>query len=158
MILCRPIFFFFCQVFESHAEYLNRDLAKTFCVPYWRKIRQRLRSELGPAHDVPVVLFPKGGSFSYEDVKDLGYQVVGVDWTVEPAKARDVLGPDVTLQGNLDPCALYAPSGELEKRAKEMVRAFGKGRYIANLGHGIYPDVNPDAVQVFIDAVHSAFE
>lgn len=148
---------YFEKVFESHAEYLNSELARTFCIPYWRKIREHLKAELGEA-DVPVVLFPKGGSFIYEDLKGLGYQVIGVDWTVDPAKARQVLGDEVTLQGNLDPCALYSPKEELAKRAKNMVENFGKKRYIANLGHGIYPDVSPDAVKVFVDAVHSTFE
>ncbi|CAG0918380.1 unnamed protein product [Notodromas monacha] len=130
------------QVFESHAEHLNRALAKKYCIPYWKKIRETLKLRLGE-RDVPVVIFPKGGSFCYEDVKDLGYQVVGIDWTVDPVEARRILGESVTLQGNLDPCALYADHEDLKRIATAMVGNFGKSRYIANLGHGIYPDMEP---------------
>lgn len=81
--------------------------------------------------------------------------MVGVDWTVSPEQARRQSGGEVTLQGNLDPCALYASHDYLRQATVDMVKAFGKKGYIANLGHGIYPDADPAAVQVFIDAVHS---
>ncbi len=64
-------------------------------------------------------------------------------------------GSNVTLQGNLDPCGLYASKEDLEKRVQEMVKSFGTTRrWIANLGHGIYPDVDPDHMKTFVDAVH----
>lgn len=61
----------------------------------------------------------------------------------------------MTLQGNLDPCALYSPHDSLRQQTIDMVKSFGKKGYIANLGHGIYPDVDPEAVRVFVEAVHS---
>lgn len=62
---------------------------------------------------------------------------------------------NITIQGNLDPCALYAPKEELEQLIKNMVEQFGSERYIVNLGHGIYPDADVNAVQTFIETVHS---
>lgn len=86
---------------------------------------------------------------------DLGYEVLGIDWTVDPKSARDILkGKNITLQGNLDPCALYANDEKISLLVKEMIENFGKERYIVNLGHGIYPDMRVEAVEAFIKSVH----
>ena len=71
---------------------------------------------------------------------------------------RSLAGPDVTLQGNLDPCALYSSKEEISEYVAQMLTRFGTQRYIANLGHGIYPDFNPEHVGTFIDAVHQHSE
>jgi len=89
------------------------------------------------------------------ELSQSGYDIVGVDWTIDPLIARKQSGGAVTLQGNLDPCALYAPDDQLRAMAVNMAKSFGKKGYIANLGHGIYPDADPDKVKVLIDAVHS---
>jgi uroporphyrinogen decarboxylase len=67
-------------------------------------------------------------------------------------ESRELI-PNKTLQGNLDPCVLYSPFSEVEKQTKAMVQAFGKERYIANLGHGVYPDTDPEKVKCFIETV-----
>lgn len=85
-----------------------------------------------------------------------GYEVLGIDWTVDPTEARRLVGSNTTLQGNLDPPALYADENTIRKLSKEMVDKFGRSRYIANLGHGIYPDVDPLHVEYFIEAVQTA--
>lgn len=75
---------------------------------------------------------------------------------MEPDKVRQELkGTNVAVQGNLDPCALYAPKEELESMIKDMVKSWGPQRYIVNLGHGIYPDVDPEAMKIFVDTVHN---
>lgn len=75
---------------------------------------------------------------------------------MDPKVARSVLkGKDVTLQGNLDPCALYAPKEKLIQMVNKMVEDFKTDRYIVNLGHGIYPDAPVEAVETFIKTVHS---
>ena len=86
-----------------------------------------------------------------------GYDVVGLDWTIDPSIAREVCGQSgVTLQGNLDPCALYASKEDLEAKVKEMAAKFGhKSKWIANLGHGIYPDMDPESMTTFVNAVHN---
>ena len=108
-------------------------------------------------------------------VSKLDYDVISIDWTVDPEKAREIVGPGKTLQGNLDPCALYGSKvlkwskqmrigfslimfiefqESIDQAVKEMLEKFGKHRYIANLGHGMYPDMNPEHLGAFIEAVH----
>ena len=60
----------------------------------------------------------------------------------------------VSLQGNLDPCAIYSSKEEIAKAVERMVSGFGRERWIANLGHGIYPDMDPEHLKIFIDSVH----
>uniref|UniRef100_A0A8C8YTP3 Uroporphyrinogen decarboxylase n=1 Tax=Prolemur simus TaxID=1328070 RepID=A0A8C8YTP3_PROSS len=100
------------------------------------------------------IIFAKDGHFALEELAQAGYEVVGLDWTVAPKKARERVGKMVTLQGNLDPCALYASKEEIGRLVQQMLDDFGPQRYIANLGHGLYPDMDPEHVGAFVDAVH----
>uniref|UniRef100_A0A8C8X8N4 Uroporphyrinogen decarboxylase n=3 Tax=Felidae TaxID=9681 RepID=A0A8C8X8N4_PANLE len=100
------------------------------------------------------IIFAKDGHFALEELAQAGYEVVGLDWTVAPEKARERVGKTVTLQGNLDPCALYASEEEIGRLVQQMLNDFGPQRYIANLGHGLYPDMDPEHVGAFVDAVH----
>ncbi|XP_045461009.1 uroporphyrinogen decarboxylase [Harmonia axyridis] len=143
------------QVFESSAEYLNRQLFSTFALPYLGRICDQVKLKLKEKNlDVPMVLFAKGAHFSLADQSNLNYDVLGIDWTVEPKIAR-TLTKDKVVQGNLDPCALYAPKEEIEKLVGEMAKGFGTSKYIVNLGHGIYPDMEVENVKAFIEAVHN---
>lgn len=100
------------------------------------------------------VVFAKGGHYAVSSLSKLSYEVVGLDWTIDPIKARAEVGNDITLQGNFDPCGLYSSPEKLDLVVKRMVEKFGRKRWIANLGHGIYPDMDPDHVEAFISAVH----
>lgn len=143
------------QLFESSAEYLGPDLFSAFALPYIKQIATRVRAgakEKG--FDVPLTVFAKGGHYALEQLAESGYDVVGLDWTVDPERALARLGDKVSFQGNLDPCALYAPKEALEPLVQQMVQRFGTRRYIANLGHGVYPDMQPDNIAAFVDAVH----
>ncbi|KAB7498485.1 Uroporphyrinogen decarboxylase [Armadillidium nasatum] len=144
------------QVFESHAEHLNAALFKEFCIPYLKRICDRVKesaSWLGFG-SIPMIIFPKGGHYALKEISSLNYDVIGIDWTVDPVKARELVGPNKTLQGNLDPCALYGSKESIDAAVKDMMAKFGKKRYIANLGHGMYPDMDPENLGAFIDAVH----
>ena len=80
--------------------------------------------------------------------------MIGVDWQTDAADARRRLGDHpVALQGNLDPCWLYAPPATIRTRTHEMLAAFGGRGHIANLGHGILPDVPVEHARAFVDAV-----
>jgi uroporphyrinogen decarboxylase len=68
-------------------------------------------------------------------------------------EVRKIVGESITLQGNLDPCALYASHNELEKLTKKMLNSFESKRHIVNLGHGVYPDIDPEKVKTFIKTV-----
>lgn len=144
------------QVFESHAEHLGPYLFNEFSLPYLKQICDGVKSEVSKLGlgDIPMTVFPKGGHFALESVAKLNYDVIGIDWTVDPVFARKAVGPNKTLQGNMDPCALYADKEFIDSTVKEMVTKFGCDRYIANLGHGIYPDMNPEHLEAFVEAVH----
>ncbi|GLH08228.1 Uroporphyrinogen decarboxylase [Gryllus bimaculatus] len=144
------------QVFESNAEYLGRELFLEFCLPVLQDICSKVKSKLkAKSLDVPMTIFAKGAHYALLEISKCGYDVMGIDWTVNPEEARNIVGPSITLQGNLDPCALYAPDNALQSLTREMLNKFGTDRYIANLGHGIYPDMEPEKVKVFIDSVHA---
>jgi uroporphyrinogen decarboxylase len=144
------------QVFESSAEHLGPELFKIYALPYIQQISMCVKAEVKAKGlgDIPMTLFAKGAHYALQDLAKSGYDVIGLDWTIDPEEARQKVGSSVTLQGNLDPCAMYAPEADLRKHAKEMLNKFGKNRYIANLGHGIYPDVKPDRVVTLIATVH----
>ncbi|KAJ8687970.1 hypothetical protein QAD02_023765 [Eretmocerus hayati] len=103
------------------------------------------------------IAFPKGANLESIEIlaKVGGYDVIGLDWTVDISEARKRVGPNITLQGNMDPMALYASPEKVRVRGENMVRQFGKSRYIANLGHGITPDTPISSVEAFIEGVHS---
>jgi uroporphyrinogen decarboxylase len=79
--------------------------------------------------------------------------VVGLDWNMDIAESRKLIGPDKTLQGNLDPATLYADFETVKSETRKMLDQFGNSRHIANLGHGVYPDMEADKVKCFIDEV-----
>ena len=144
------------QVFESHAGVLNEYLFKTFALPYLKRIAEDVKRILKEkeVEVVPMVVFAKDGHYALPLLDDTAYDVVSLDWTLDPVKCREIL-PSKTLQGNLDPCALYSSKDDLENFTKSMIEKFGKKNYICNLGHGIYPDMDPEHVQWFINCVHS---
>lgn len=146
------------QVFESNGEYLDRHLFREFCAPYLRSIRDKVTS--ATQGKVPMILFVKGGSTFLDLQGVLGYEVIGLDWCADRAQARQLIAADggtehQVVQGNLDPCALYAPEEDLRQMVVEMLDELGSERYIVNLGHGIYPDAPVSAVETLIDAVHT---
>ncbi|XP_037944770.1 uroporphyrinogen decarboxylase isoform X1 [Teleopsis dalmanni] len=146
------------QVFESSAEHLTKEDFLNIAVPYIKdihdKLTQRLTSQSIPL--VPMTLFAKGAGHSLKEQAALGYDIIGLDWTVDPEEARKEVGPNITLQGNLDPQDMYKTPEEIRSLVTDMVRKFGKTRYIANLGHGITPQTPIVSMEVLVDAVHKA--
>ena len=88
-------------------------------------------------------------------MKNLNCNTIGLDWTMDIGQAINLFANTKTLQGNLDPCVLYGDFKLIEKKTKEMLNNFAGNRHIANLGHGVYPDTNPEKVKCFIDSVKS---
>ncbi|XP_056389089.1 LOW QUALITY PROTEIN: uroporphyrinogen decarboxylase [Hyla sarda] len=148
------------QVFESHAGCLGPQQFADFSLPYLRGISCRVKKKLKAdgLEQVPMIVFAKDAHYALEDLSQSDYEVVGLDWTIRPQEAREKTGKRVTLQGNLDPCALYASKENIEEMVKKMLEAFGCRGYIANLGHGLYPDMDPEHVGAFISAVHKYSE
>ncbi|XP_064471525.1 uroporphyrinogen decarboxylase-like [Ornithodoros turicata] len=146
----------FLYLFDTNVRVLDSRMFAEFVVPYIKRIREYVKDSLARENlpDVPMALFPMGAHYALDQVRDIGFEVVGVDWCIPPKAAREVLGPNITLQGNLDPCALYATTPRIAVHVKNMLADFGTDRYIANLGHGLYPDIEPTKVAVFVKTVH----
>ncbi len=134
------------QLFDSWAGILSPQQYREFSLPYIAQISEALQ-EL-----VPVTVFAKGAFFARREMNALHCSVVGLDWNMDIAESREMI-PDKVLQGNLDPCVLYSDFHEIKQQTQDMLRQFGGQKHIANLGHGVYPDTDPDKVRCFIQTV-----
>lgn len=134
------------QLFDSWAGILPKEQYLTFGLPYVQRICEEVS-------EVPVTVFAKGAWFVLEELGRLPCRTIGLDWHMDPATSRGIVGPDKTLQGNLDPCMLYSNDEAVVHATTNMLRRFGSRRHIANLGHGVYPDVDPLKVKLFVDTV-----
>lgn len=134
------------QVFDTSAGELPPGLYDEFCVEDLKWIAAQIKEK---RPDALVSLFPRNGPLA--PFNDSAYDVVSLSWTVRPEEARAAL-PDKVLQGNLDPVALYTPE-LLEGEVDAMAKKFGRGRWIANLGHGMLPDHTPEAAGKYIELI-----
>jgi uroporphyrinogen decarboxylase len=124
-------------------------LYKEFAIPYLKKIASEI-------NEVPLTIFAKGGWYVMDELAALPCRTLGLDWQVDPIWARQKVGNSKTLQGNLDPAVLYGDFGKIRKETQEMLKNFGSQNYIANLGHGVYPDIKPDNLKCFIETIQSS--
>ncbi|MCH7401042.1 uroporphyrinogen decarboxylase [Belliella kenyensis] len=134
------------QLFDSWAGILPPEHYETFSLKYIAQICDAI-------NEVPKTVFAKGAFFAREQMGKLNCETIGLDWNMGVAESRKMIGDDKTLQGNLDPAALYGSAKEVELVTNLMMDQFKGGRHIANLGHGVYPDISPDKVKVFIETV-----
>lgn len=138
------------QLFDSWASALGPRDFREFALPY---LAEAVRTARGAG--APVIAFAPGAGWALEEIAAAtGADVIGVDWQTDAADARRRLGDrPVALQGNLDPCWLYASPALIRERTHAMLAAFGGRGHIANLGHGINPDVPVAHARAFVDAV-----
>jgi uroporphyrinogen decarboxylase len=134
------------QIFDSWAGVLSAHDFRTFSLPYIKRIAAALQPL------VPVTIFAKDAFHSLPQIAESNCDVVGLGWTMPIEIARAQLGDNKVLQGNLDPCVLYADLPEVKKQCTQMLKTFGC-HHIANLGHGVNPDTPLDAVKCFVDTV-----
>jgi len=148
------------QIFDSWAGELAPHHFQEFSLPALQRIssgvRSRLAAENIPA--VPMTVFAKGANTELTLLAEKGgYDVVGLDWCIEPSEARKLVGDNVALQGNMDPNVLYGGREAIEREVKRMCASFKDGKktkaWIANLGHGITPGVDPDDLKWFFECV-----
>jgi uroporphyrinogen decarboxylase len=137
------------QLFDSWGGLLSPDDFEIFSLQYMRQIIGALKQES------PTILFAKGAWGSIREMVDTGATAIGLDWCIRPVTARMMAGKEVVLQGNFDPAKLLSPLPELKKEVTKMLNGFGPGRYIANLGHGILPQVPVDHARAFVDTVQN---
>jgi uroporphyrinogen decarboxylase len=138
------------QLFDSWASALGPEDFRTFALPYLAEA-----VHIAKAAGAPVIAFAPGAGWALEEIARVtGADVLGVDWQTEAAAANRRAAPfPVALQGNLDPCWLYAPPPVIRERTLAMLRAFGGRGHIANLGHGILPDVPVAHARTFVETV-----
>jgi uroporphyrinogen decarboxylase len=138
------------MMFESWAGLLAPPEFRRFALRAVARTMKSLRSL-----DVPLIYYANQGSALLDSIAGLDVDVVGVDWRTPLDVARRALGPGKAVQGNLDPAALFAPPEELERNVARVKSEAGPTPgHIFNLGHGIWPDTDPDAVARLVDYVH----
>lgn len=139
------------MVFDTWGGILSSSQYKEFSLSYSRSVIEKVKEHCS----VPTILFTKGGGLWLEAMADSGYDALGCDWTIDMGEARRRVGHRVALQGNLDPQALYAPIDTLRKEVRAILKSFGHGTgHVFNLGHGVWPDVDPKHVEAMVEAVH----
>jgi uroporphyrinogen decarboxylase len=138
------------QLFDSWAGALSPSDYRQFALPYLTRAVTIARQA-----GVPVIVFALGADWALEELANMsGADVIGIDWHTDAADARRRLDDrGVALQGNFDPTWLYAPPDTIRERTRVMVESFGATGYIANLGHGILPDVPVEHARAFVEAV-----
>ncbi|MBW8316527.1 MAG: uroporphyrinogen decarboxylase, partial [Hydrogenophaga sp.] len=150
------------MIFDSWGGVLADGKFQDFSLSYTKRVLAQLKRE----HDgviIPRIVFTKGGGLWLDDMKDLDCEALGLDWTVNLAKARAVVGDSKALQGNIDPNVLFAPPEAIEREVAAVLESFGKPHqgagtgptHIFNLGHGISQYTPPENVKVLVDAVHT---
>jgi len=134
------------QIFDSWAGVLSESMYYEFSLKYISKICDAI-SPL-----VPITVFAKDAHYALQKIAETSCHTIGLDWTIDPKTARTQTHGK-TLQGNADPCLLYASDEKIVNETEAMLRAFGKQRYICNLGHGLYPDLEKEKVKLFVSIV-----
>jgi uroporphyrinogen decarboxylase len=134
------------QLFDSWAGILGREQYETFGLSYIRKIAQAFEG-------FPFTVFSKGAIASLPDISEIPCTTIGLDWNMDIRETRQLVGKNKTLQGNLDPCLLYADAKTIQVEVNKLLDSFESPRHIVNLGHGVYPDIDPEKVKVLIKTV-----
>jgi uroporphyrinogen decarboxylase len=134
------------QLFDSWAGILGEDQYREFGLRYIQQICAALQ-------EVPLTVFSKGAIASLPEIAQMPCTTIGLDWNMSVPVARSLVQEQKTLQGNLDPCVLYGSAQLIEQETKKMLNSFKSQRHIVNLGHGVYPDIDPEMVKVFINTV-----
>jgi uroporphyrinogen decarboxylase len=142
------------MIFDTWGGVLTRRDYLEFSLGYMIRILDGLARE-AQGRRVPVILFSKGGGHWLDRMADSGCDALGVDWTLDLADARRLVGDRVALQGNLDPCILYASPARIREEVARVLESYGQGPgHVFNLGHGIHPNVDPEHAATLIAAVH----
>ena len=142
------------MVFDTWGGSLTPKDYGDFSLAYMQRIVDGLTRE-AEGRKVPVILFTKGGGQWLEQMAETGCNALGLDWTTDIGDARRRVGHRVALQGNLDPCTLYASPDAIRRAVGDVLASYGEGSgHVFNLGHGIHPAIPPEHAGAMIEAVH----
>ncbi len=142
------------MVFDTWGGVLTPRDYREFSLRYMEQIVHGLQRE-SEGRRVPVILFTKGGGAWLEAMADTGCDALGVDWTTDLSDARARVGDRAALQGNMDPCVLYASPERIRAEVATILASYGHGSgHVFNLGHGIHQHVDPEHARAFVEAVH----
>ena len=138
------------QIFDTWGGIVSPVDYERYILPYTKKLIAGLNRG-----GIPIIHFVKGAGTMLDGVKQAGSDVVGLDWHTNLGQARDILGPEVAVQGNLDPTVLYAPKAHIEAEVGRILdENAGRPGHIFNLGHGILPTVPPENAIHMVECVH----
>ena len=143
------------MIFDSWGGALSHDAYKEFSLNYMQKIVDGL-TKTNDGRVVPSVVFTKGGGLWLESQAAIGADALGLDWTVDIGSARQRVGAQVALQGNLDPAILLSTPEAIEKEVVKVLQSYGNGHgHVFNLGHGITQLTPPENAAAMLDAVRT---
>jgi uroporphyrinogen decarboxylase len=153
------------MVFDSWGGVMADGKFQEFSLAYTKRVLAQLKTEKDGVK-IPRIVFTKGGGLWLDDMKGLDCEALGLDWTVNLAKARAAVGEGPNgkaLQGNIDPNVLFAPPEAIDREVAAVIDSFGRPHqgagtgptHIFNLGHGISQYTPPESVKVLVDAVHA---
>ena len=149
------------MIFDSWGGVLADGAFQQFSLAYTQQVLKKLKTEHN-GQRIPRLVFTKGGGLWLDEMGGLDCEVLGLDWTVNLAKARAQVGGSKALQGNIDPNVLFAPPAQIAAEVERVVRSFGVPHqgagtgptHIFNLGHGINQHTPPEHVAALVEAVH----
>ena len=138
------------QIFDTWAGELCESDFRAFVLPHLQELISRVK-----AKNIPIIYYINNIGNLLEAAKETGTDVIGLDWRVDMARARERLGKETSVQGNLDPLTLFAPAETIKKKVFELLDATGGKGHIVNLGHGLPPGVPLEGIETFVRAVRA---
>ena len=141
------------QMFDSWAGQLSPQDYEVFALPYQQQVVRQVK-ETHP--DTPLILYISGGAGVLERMGKSGVDIVSVDWTVDMAEARQRLGKEMKVQGNIDPGALFGSKDFIRDRILDTIRKAGNRGHILNLGHGVLVGTPEENVRFFFETAKQA--
>ena len=142
------------MIFDSWGGILSHQAYQEFSLHWMKVIIDRLRIILVKPN-IPIIVFTKGGGQWLQAMASCGANALGLDWTTDLGRARlELEGRKIALQGNLDPCALFASPRDIEKHVLNLIHSYGNyPGLIVNCGHGLIPEIDPEHVKVMVQTV-----
>ncbi|MCM1982686.1 uroporphyrinogen decarboxylase [Lyngbya confervoides BDU141951] len=143
------------QLFDSWAGQLSPQDYETFALPYQQQIVQQVK-QTHP--ETPLILYISGSAGILSRMPQSGVDIISLDWTVDMAEARQMLGPERMVQGNMDPGVLFGSQDFIRDRILDVIRKAGKKGHIMNLGHGILPGTPEENAAFFFETVKNSHQ